>query len=308
MHRSKKRFGNYNLCYFNVLIVIYLVFLNKESLSVSQKFLPLNLRNIENTGMQIITLTSDWGTTDHYLASVKGVLYSAAPGATIVDITHEIPCFDISRAAFILKNAYGSFPDNTVHIIGINTTASEKTPHIVARFRNQYFIGADTGIFSLIFDDKPEWILELDIWQDSDYFTFSTRDVFAKAAAHIANGEDIQKLGPRIETLNQLSRYQPTIQGNIIRGVVVYIDRYENVFTNISESFFRQYIKSGQKFEISVRNNTIRKLSKSYMDVPPGEILALFSTNGYLQIAQNHSNAASLLGMNIDDTITISFE
>ena len=102
--------------------------------------------------MPIITLTSDWGTKDHYLASVKGVILKQIPEARIVDISHNISPHNLTEAAFIIRNCYHDFPEGTIHIIGVSTIESEHTPHTIICTEGQYFIGADNGIFSLIFD------------------------------------------------------------------------------------------------------------------------------------------------------------
>lgn len=256
--------------------------------------------------MPIITLTSDWGLKDPYLAAVKGTIYSQIPEALVVDISHQISSFDLNQAAFIFRNSWRNFPEGTVHIIGVNTEAAIETPHTVIFYQGHYFIGADNGIFSLIFDETPEKIIELDIIQDSDYFTFSTRDVFVKAAAHIINGGTLEKLGRYKKGLMQKIPFKPVIDGNLIKGKVIYIDSYENVFTNISESLFNSMTK-GKKFVIQFRSDAYRisKISKSYKDVVQGEMLALFSTTGLLQIAINQGKASSLLGLRIDQSILI---
>ena len=145
--------------------------------------------------MAIITLTTDWGTKDHYIGAVKGTILRQMPEATIVDITHAIPAFDLNQAAFIIRNFYKNFPAGSIHILAVNTEASIRHPHTLVKYEEHWFIGADNGIFSLIFDNKPELIIDLDVIQDSDYFTFSTRDVFAKVACHIASGKPAGELG-----------------------------------------------------------------------------------------------------------------
>lgn len=259
--------------------------------------------------MAIITLTSDWGLKDHYLASVKGVLLSRMPEATLVDISHLIPPFDIGQASFILRNCWKSFPKGTVHIVGINTEASLQTPHVAIAIEGQYFVGADNGIFSLLFDRDPDIVIELDIPQDGTTFTFSTRDVFVKAAVHLARGKDIEDLGIPRTGLNVREHFRPVINENGITGKVIYIDRYENVFTNISKELFTKEV-GNRKFviELGYTRHKITRISESYGDVPEGEILALFSSTGLLQIAINQGNAAGLLGLALDHAIRIIFQ
>ncbi len=257
--------------------------------------------------MAIITLTSDWGSKDHYLGAVKGKILKLLPEARIIDISHNITPFNIEQAAFIIKNSYTNFPEGTIHIIAINTEESTTHPHTIVFIDGQYFIGTDTGIFSLIFNKKPDKIIELDILQDSDYFTFSTRDRFVNAAVRLANGEDLEKLGDLKNSINQKILFEPVSEKNLIKGIVSYIDSYENLITNISEKLFKQ-VGNGRAFSIFFRTNIINRINKSYNDAPEGEILAIFSSTGLLQIAINKGNASSLLGMNHKDTIRIEFE
>jgi S-adenosyl-L-methionine hydrolase (adenosine-forming) len=258
--------------------------------------------------MPIVTLISDWGLKDHYLGAVKGALHQQVPGTEIVDISHTIQPFNLNQAAFILRNSYKNFPEGTIHIIGINTEASIETPHTLVVKDGHYFIGADNGIFPLIFS-KPDSVIELDVIQDSDYFTFSARDVFVKVAAHIASGKPLEALGrPRKGVVTKIS-FQPAVSENLIRGTVIYIDNYENAFTNITEEFFRSIVKN-RKFVITFRSTTYRitRLSKSYKDVVEGEMLALFSTTGHLEIAINQGKASSLLGLKIDQPVLIEVQ
>ncbi len=257
--------------------------------------------------MPIITLTSDWGLKDPYLGAVKGSILSQMPEVTIVDISHEIPAFDIEQASFVIKNCYKNFPKGTVHIVGINTVASIETPHIAVSFEGHYFIGDDNGIFSLIFEKKPDKIVELDIIQETDYFTFSTRDVFVKAACHLAKGLNIEDLGIIKNSINQKILFKPVIEKNLIKGMVIYIDSYENAITNITESLFKK-VGKGRPFTISFRGEKIKKICKSYNDVPQIEKLAIFGSNGHLEIALNMANASSLLGLRYKDPVRIEFE
>ncbi len=256
----------------------------------------------------IITLTSDWGLRSHYVGAVKGVILAQIPEAQIVDISHQVNPFDIMQASFILKNAAAGFPENTIHLIGVNTEASIESPHIVIRANDQYFIGADNGIFSLMFDKPVEDAIELNITQSSSYFTFSTRDVFVKAAQMIVSGTPMKKLGTPYKSLNQRIAFKPVIYDSKIIGKVIYIDDYENVYANIDRQTFRKVGKN-KKFFIGYRSNDegISHISTSYSDVLPGEKLALFGTTGFLEIAVNQGNASSLLGINTEDTITIEF-
>lgn len=256
--------------------------------------------------MPIITLTSDWGLKDHYLASVKGAFLRSIPNAILVDITHQIPPFDLNQASFILKSAYKNFPEGSIHIVGINTEASIEMPHVLIKHKGHYFIGADNGIFALMFDETPELIIELDIIQTSNRFSFPSKDVFVQAAMHVVEGNDLEHLGEKRDTLTNKMSFKPVIESDLIKGKVIYIDGYQNVITNITEDLFKKVVKR-KKFKILLRagNYQITNISNSYLDVSEGELLALFDSENNLEIAINKGKASSLLGLGIDDVIRI---
>lgn len=256
--------------------------------------------------MAIITLTSDWGLKDPYCAAVKGAILSQKQDVTIIDISHEIPVFEIEQAAMVIKSVWQDFPEGTVHIIGINTEESSKFAHTVVEAKGQFFIGTDNGIFSMLFDEKPESVIELTIPQDSDVFTFSTRDRFVKAAIHLANGKPLSDLGTPKESFVEKILLKPVLDQNILKGHVIYIDRYENVITNITRQLFND-TRDSRKFNIVFRSHEIDMISDSYTDVAPGEIVALFDSAGFLEIAINQGNAAGLLGLSIKNMVRIEF-
>ena len=258
--------------------------------------------------MAIITLTSDWGDKDYYSAAVKGSIYRQIPDVLIVDITHKIRAFEIAQAAYVLKNAFPNFPDGTIHIIGVNSEESIDEPHTVAYFQKQYFIGTDNGIFSLLFEGKsPEKVIELDILQETESFTFSSRDRFVKAAVHLAGGGDLDELGKVRSELNQRISLKPIRDKNRIRGVIVYIDNYKNIITNISKKMLQALVKK-RSFQIQVRGGEINKISDSYGDVPAGTLVALYSANDTLEIAINQGPASALLGIGVGDAVIVEIE
>ncbi len=258
--------------------------------------------------MAIITLTTDLGLIDYYVASVKGAILSELPDSNIIDITHEIPSFDLQKTAFVIKNCYKDFPKVSIHIIGVNSETNIDIPHIAILHKGHYFIGSDNGMFSLIFDEEPpEKIVELNISQETDRTTFSTKDVFVKAACHIARGGTLEVIGSLKQELSVRTMFRAVSENNIIKGMVIYIDHYGNVITNITESLFKEYGK-GRPFAVNFRGYKISKISKSYCTVPEGERVALFSSTGYIEIAMNKGNANKLFGLNQGDIIRIEFK
>ena len=259
--------------------------------------------------MSIITLTTDLGLKDYYVAGIKGHILSQLPNAIIIDISHEIPPFNISVAAFCLKNCYLDFPLGSIHILGVSPEANEYTRHLIIKYKGHYFIGADNGMFSLLFDDKPTEIFNLNIISDEDRRTFPTKDVFVQAACHIGRGGTIELIGTRVEEIAERTNFQPVIEEDVIKGMAMYIDSYGNITTNITKSLF-QLVGKNRDFSIVFRraDYNINELKFNYSAVPEGEKLALFSTNNHLEIAINKGNASKLFGIKLSDTIRIEFK
>ena len=257
--------------------------------------------------MAIITLTSDWGLSDYYVAAVKGTILSAIPDATIVDITHNIEPWDIGATAFIIRNCYKNFPEGTIHIIAVETEESSDKPHIALKANGHYFIGTDNDIFSLILGDTPYEAVTIEVIQDSDYFTFTTRDRFVKVAAMIAKGVPFNEIGGPYPKIRECLAFQPTMSNNSIHGIITFIDAYENAVTNITQELFEK-VRNGRNFEIRFGKYVIEKLCRSYTEVTIAEKVALFGTHGYLEIAMNHGKAASLLGLYRNASIDITFK
>ncbi len=258
--------------------------------------------------MAIITLTTDLGDKDIYQAALKGSIYKLLPTVNIVDITNSVAAYNIQQAAFILKNSFHYFPDETVHLIGIDTVYNADTRYLAVRYRNHYFVGADNGIFSLIFDIDPQEIMEINIMQDLKFLHFPLADIFVKAACHLAKGGTLAEIGLPIENIEMKMNLQPVIEKNLIKGVVIYIDSFQNVITNITKDFFNK-VQQGRRFMLSFkRNETISQLSWHYNEVPEGEKLCLFGISDHLEIAINKGNASGLLGLNLGDSIIIDFE
>ena len=257
--------------------------------------------------MAIITLTTDLGVKDHYVGVLKGTILQQCDNATIVDISHEIPTFDILKAAFTIQNCYRDFPPGTIHIVGVNPEISETTTYLAVKYNEHYFIGADNGVFSLVFQEMPSDIFELNISVNPDDLTFPTKDIFAKAACHLAKGGTIEMIGKKIENWVEKAFFRAVSVGNIIKGMAIHIDHYGNIITNIDETFFKAF-GQGRDFSIEFRGDySIQSIDKFYSDQAEGEKLALFSSSGLLEIAMNKGNASRLLGIKESDTIRVEF-
>ena len=211
--------------------------------------------------MSVITLTSDYGIKDHYAGSIKGALFSELINPNIVDISHQISPFNIVEAAYIIENSYKNFPENSIHIIGVD---SEKTPeqnHIVVKLDGHYFICADNGILSLLTNKiKAEKIIEINV-HNENFSTFSVIDVFVKIAAHIYRGGSIDLVGKEIYKLRELYDINPILneKTNEIIGNVLYVDNYENVVTNITKTTFLNLVNL-ENLKLMLETTFLKKL------------------------------------------------
>jgi S-adenosylmethionine hydrolase len=263
--------------------------------------------------MPVVTLTTEWKNSDFYLGVIKGILHAKIDDLKLIDISHEIPKYNIAQAAFTVRNCYHHFPDGTIHLIAVKSEATEESPFIVVQHDNQYFIGADNGVFGLIFDNKPEKIIEINMIDNEanneiHNSTFPENTVLTKAGVFIANGGDFNQLGTEKEKLFRQIPLRPIIEESVIDGSIIYIDSYKNVISNITERLFEK-VGQGRPFTIYIHSNyyKVTKLNTSYNETSDGEILALFNSLGLLEIAINKGNASELLNLNTKSNIRIKF-
>lgn len=274
--------------------------------------------------MSFITLTTDFGTKDHFVGAVKGAIYSELEDAKIVDITHKITPFNITETAYILKNAYKSFPEGTIHIVGVDSELSENNKHIAIALDNHYFVCPDNGIISMIASEiQPTKIVEINI-HDRVESSFPVLDVFVQVACFIARGGNLTVIGKEIRNYKKLTEIQPKVnqsQTQIIGGVL-YVDNYGNVISNISKKMFTD-IGKGRSFKVSASSYTFDKIYNKYNETVEhhtknakqydGNKLILFNSAGLLEIAIYKSNlnsvggASTLLGLAYRDAVIIDF-
>jgi len=276
--------------------------------------------------MAIITLTTDFGLKDHFVGAIKGTIYSELEDAKIVDISHSISPFNIQECAYILKNSYHAFPKGSIHIVGVDAEPTVENPHIAVYVDGHYFIGANNGVVSLITAEiQPDKVFEIKL-PDVLHGAFPVLEVFVKVACHLARGGKLEVVGKPFNDLKILKEFSPRVtnDGNTLTGSVIYIDNYGNVITNIQKGLFEAYRK-GRKFEINARNKRITEIHTKYSDIinfnlekgrrkGPGDLLALFNSSNYIELAIYKSNlqtvggASTLLGLDYRDTIIINFE
>jgi S-adenosylmethionine hydrolase len=275
--------------------------------------------------MAIITLTTDFGEKDHFAGAIKGAIYSELPEVRIVDVSHSVSPFNIPEAAYIIQNAYSSFPKGTIHIIGIDSEFNPENKHIAVKLDDHYFVCANNGIMSMICAEiLPEKIVEINIHEKIET-SFPFLDVFVKVACHIARGGTLEVIGKLIDSIKPIKNIIPFVNAekNQIIGNVIYIDNYGNVVTNIKRDFFENVQKS-RSFEVYARNYKFKTIYNKYSDIvnfdipedkrnDEGRGLVVFNSTNYLEIAVYKSNcetvgsASTLMGLNMWDTVTVNF-
>ena len=255
--------------------------------------------------MPVITLTTDLGLHDYYVGALKGAILSQMPEVSIVDISHSVPAFDIRHAAYVLRQAYPNFPKGTIHILGVNAEAATAQNHVAIYCDGHYFIGTDNGIFSLLFEKVPDKIYDLsNIRQETDLLIFPVKDIFVKAACHLARGGTPEVLGMQKNDFRKVDTVNPVFADNTLHGTVIYIDSYGNTVINITKQQFNDTIKA-KTFTIEFSGEVINEISISYSETAGGNILALFNSAGYLEIAQVQDSIARLYNLSVGSPVVV---
>jgi S-adenosyl-L-methionine hydrolase (adenosine-forming) len=258
--------------------------------------------------MAVITLTTDLGTRDHYTASLRGTLLTLRPDAVVMDISHEISHFNLLEAAFVAKSACFKFPLGTVHIIGVDPEGGSRLGIVAMALRGHFFVAPDNGVLSLIRDGDAYEAVQVDIERlplTPLGRAFLVQNRLAPVAAALAGGEALESLGSP-GTIKEFRWGEPSFTENSLRGVILHIDHFGNAITNVRKDPF-MVTKGDKSFQIFIRNLRMQRIVGSYADVAKGEALALFSDNGHLEIAIREGSAAQLLGLKVQDMVTIEF-
>src|SRR5699024_9471047 len=218
--------------------------------------------------------------------------------ARLIDVSHQIPAQDIMAGAWVLKNAAPLFPANTVHLVVIDPGVGTSRKPIALQMQDQFFVGPDNGIFSLLTENEDFKAVELTekkFWQTNLSSTFHGRDIFAPVAAHICNGADLDQLRPSINELQTDRWASPIADQDGIQGWIIHIDRFGNLITNITHSLIDE-VTQGQPLKLYVGNTIIDKIVDTFGAVVEGEPAAYIGSSGMLEIAINKGNAEQMLG------------
>ncbi|NNF02958.1 MAG: SAM-dependent chlorinase/fluorinase [Rhodothermales bacterium] len=259
----------------------------------------------------IITITTDFGTQDGYVAAMKGVMLGVCPDVRFVDVSHDIEAQDVMEGAFVLRNVVDHFPPGTVHLAVVDPGVGTDRRPVAVSLGGHRFVGPDNGLFSLVLSGRqPESIVALsnpDIWTQAEpSSTFHGRDVFAPAAAHLAAGRDMADLGDPVESLASMHWALPISDDQGIQGWVVHVDRFGNCITNISRKLVRD-ASGGRSFKCYVGNAIIKEMNPTYARATPGDPTLLFNSSDMLEVAIFRDNASELLDIRKGAAVNLVF-
>ncbi len=252
--------------------------------------------------MSIITLTTDFGTRDWFVGSMKGAILGVNPQAVVVDITHEIPPGDIRAGAFALAVSCRHFPRNSVHVAVVDPGVGSQRAAIVVRTSDYYFVGPDNGVLTVAL--AKEKVLEIWKIENEGYYhqpvsnTFHGRDILAPIAAHLTQRVLMDSLGPPLKDYVKLDWPKPQVVGGLLRGEIIYIDHFGNAISNIEAP-----AKSASA--VRVPDKVHCNIRKFYQEVPAGQPLGIPGSTGYLEIAVNGGNAAETFSLKLGDVVEV---
>ena len=260
----------------------------------------------------IITLTTDFGTNDHFVGAVKGVILDIVPEAAIVDISHAVQAFDVLDGAIAISQTYSLFPTGTVHMVVVDPGVGTTRRPIIASSDGYHFVAPDNGVLSMVYA-KEERIHVRHVTSDH-YFrqpvsnTFHARDVFAPVAAYLAKMVDSHKFGEEIQDYVKFAAPKPKSAGeNKLRAVVLKVDRFGNLITNITPDDAPALFSGKTAFKLVVGSKEITEIRTAYAEGAPGEVFAILGSMGYLEISANRAPAAQITGAGKGAEVNVQF-
>jgi S-adenosylmethionine hydrolase len=257
---------------------------------------------------RIITLTTDFGWSDGFVGTMKGVILSINPFATIVDITHDIAPQSIEQGAFLFSASAKYFPADAIHVVVVDPGVGSARRPIALQMGETVFVAPDNGVLSLAVRDAPVRAVHLnkrEYWLPHVSHTFHGRDVFAPSAAHLSLGVPLEALGEPIDDWARLAPARPMRRADgAIIGCVMHVDRFGNIVTNIGEEMLTAMDQS--RIGVNIAGRTLRGVRQTYADAARGELIALISSSWMLEVAAREDSAARELGVRIGDEVIVT--
>jgi S-adenosylmethionine hydrolase len=262
----------------------------------------------------IITLTTDFGLNDHFVGTMKGVILEITPDAEIVDICHSVQAFDVLDGALTIAQAYSYFPISTVHVVVVDPGVGTARRPILASSDRHHFVAPDNGVLSLVYSREER--MHVRHVTAEHYFlqpvsnTFHARDIFAPVAAWLAKHVESDKFGEEVSDFVRFNAPKPKpADGNTLRGVVLKVDRFGNLVTNITpQDAPTLFQPETPPFKILVGKREITELKKVYAEGTPGEVFGILGSMGFLEIAANRGSAAQTIGAGKGSDVSLVLE
>lgn len=262
--------------------------------------------------MPIITLTTDFGLKDSHVGAMKGVIWSIAPQAQIVDITHLISPQSIQEGAKILRRAAPFYPPGTIHVAVVDPGVGTQRRLIAGRFGSHYVVGPDNGLFTALLEFHESQgnsvafihLTDRSYWLPQITPVFHGRDIFAPVAAHLANGVPLAKLGEPITDIVRLTFAKAVLLSNSLRGEVTHIDHFGNLYTNI----LRSDLEGKRIREVHIGGTVVQDFVNTFGERAPGTLVSLFGSSDHLLVCEVNNNAAQRLGVQVGEGVEVFFE
>jgi len=256
----------------------------------------------------IVTLTTDFGSADHYAGTMKGVILSRCPKAQVVDISHEVPPFNIYAGAYTVSQAAPFFPLGTIHVVVVDPGVGTARKPLLLEASGQFFVAPDNGVLSIIADRDPNWnareITNSDLFLPSVSGTFHGRDVFAPSAAGLASGAGLEDIGPRLEKIELLPDLEPEATGQgEWRGRILSVDRFGNVITNFRSDRFPSL--ESHAFRLQFGSVAVSTIAKTFGEAAADQCFAYHGSSGYIEAGINQASAARKGGVGPGDQVRI---
>lgn len=256
----------------------------------------------------IITLLTDFGSSDHYVGAMKGVLLGIAPDAQLVDITHDVAPYAITESAFTLSRAWTCFPPGTVHLVVVDPGVGSARRPILVEASGHHFVAPDNGVLTMLYESVPAHevreITAARFFRQPVSQTFHGRDIFSPVAAHLAAGAAPAEFGDAIQDYVRLPFAKPLAGGEKTWvGTILKIDRFGNIITNFDSRNWEHLAE--RHFEMRIGWRTVSSLAASYAEMPPGELFAIAGSSGLLEISANQASAAQIVHARAGDAVEL---
>lgn len=275
------------------------VSVKKYDLRLAARYFQLQWESL--VANAIITLTTDYGTDDHLVGTLKGVILKINPDVTIVDITHRVAPFDLLDGALAIGSAYSYFPPKTIHVVIVDPgVGTERRPLLVSG-QTQYFIAPDNGVLSLVYEKEENFVVR---HANAEHYylqplskTFHGRDVFAPVAAWLSKGWQSSAMGEEIQDFKRFALPKPKQADGVVKGVVLRVDTFGNLITNFQPADFPAESQNGGSIKLQVGAHEVTRLVETFAKGNAAEPIAYVGSTGYIEIAINKANASRTLNV-----------